>query len=287
MCAAGSNTATILSRQIRDATKFTHMVAFGTALPKIRAQVEADLQLSEVPKRKVVATVVRLLENTCIRIGNDEYRKQNDSFGLTTLRNRHVQIQGRTIRFRFRGKSGQEHDVECTDRKLARVLSECQELPGHELFQYVDDEGVVCRISSEDVNDYLREVSGDDFTAKDFRTWRGSSIAVLALNQMGAAESETEAKRNIVAAVKETAARLGNRPATCRKYYIHPAVLDAYTDGTLFETMRGARAQRGRFGLDRAEVAVLRLVALHVPSAKIASKRAALQLATASVSIPS
>ena len=257
-----------LYRQVRDATKFTRMAVFGLALPAIRNRVAADLKVEGLPKNKVVATVVRLLETTCIRVGNEEYRKQNDSFGLTTLRNRHVQIEGRILRFHFKGKSGQTHDVELTDRKLARIVSDCQELPGFELFQYVDSDGQPCRITSEDVNQYLKEISGEDFTAKDFRTWRGSCEAALALEAMGPASSESEAKKNIVAAVKLTAGRLGNRPATCRKYYVHPAVVDAYTDGSLFATLENTAPVEG---LRREEAAFLAMIATHAPKPKLAA----------------
>lgn len=255
-----------LYRQVRDATKFTRMVAFGLALPGIRDRVTHDLQKHGLPKEKVLATVVRLLETTSIRVGNEEYRKQNESIGLTTMRNRHVQINGQTLRFRFKGKSGQMHDIELTDRKLARIVADCQELPGYDLFEYVDDEGSACRITSEDVNDYLREISGQDFTAKDFRTWNGSRQAALALEELGPATSETAAKKVAANAIKITAKRLGNRPATCRKYYVHPAILDAYTDGTLFDVIQAA-PERDRSGLAREEVALMQLLALHVPKA--------------------
>ncbi len=226
-----------LYRQIRDATKFTRMAIFGQALPGIRKAVDADLVRPGLPKRKVVATVVRLLETTYIRVGNEEYRKANDSFGLTTLRSRHVQIEGQTLRFQFRGKSGQDHDIELTDRKLANIVRKCQCLPGYDLFRYVNEEGVPCSIESNDVNDYLREITGQDFTAKDFRTWAGSCLAAVALHELGPAETETEAKRKISEAVKSVAKRLGNRPATCRKYYIHPILLDSYTSGVLADAM--------------------------------------------------
>lgn len=253
-------------RAVRDATKFTRMVAFGIALPGIRERVAEHLKLPGLPKNKVLATVVRLLETTSIRVGNDEYRKQNESFGLTTLRNRHVEIAGCTLHFRFKGKSGQEHDIHLTDRKLARIVADCQELPGYELFQYKDSSGEICRVTSDDVNQYLHDLTGEEFTAKDFRTWNGSRAAALALEAIGPAASETAAKKNIVAAIKATASSLGNRPATCRKYYVHPAVLDAYNDGSLSEVMRGSEPQPGPYGLDRAEVAVMKLVALHVPA---------------------
>lgn len=252
-----------LYRKVRDATKFTRMIAFGLALPKIRARVNEDLKLAGLPRDKVLATIAALLEETCIRIGNEEYRKQNESFGLTTLRSRHVQMNGPKLRFHFKGKSGQMHDIELTDRKLARIVRMCQCIPGQELFQYMDDEGQPAKVTSENVNAYLREITGEDFTAKDFRTWNGTREALIALNAMGAAESQSQAKKNIVEAVKTTAQRLDNRPAACRKYYIHPAVLESYTDGSLFGYVGNAETEEGPFGLSRDEVAVMKLVATH------------------------
>jgi DNA topoisomerase-1 len=254
-----------LYRSVRDATKFTRMVAFGMALPKIRARVEHDLKLSGMPRDKVLATVVWLLEQTCIRVGNEEYRKQNESFGLTTLRNGHVKLEGSTMQFNFKGKSGHVHKVKVTDRRLARIVRDCQCIPGHELFQYLGDDGEAYKITSEDVNSYLREIAREDFTAKDFRTWNGTAEGTKILESLGPAESETAAKKNIVDAVKQTAERLGNRPATCRKYYIHPAILDAYTTGTLFEVLRVAEPQADPHGLSREEVAMMQLIAAHRP----------------------
>lgn len=269
-------------REVRDATKFTRMIAFGMVLPKIRAQVAKDLSLPGLPRRKVLATVVRLLESTSIRVGNEEYRKQNESFGLTTLRNRHVQIDGRTLHFHFKGKSGQFHDVELTDRRLARIVAECQELPGHELFQFIDDEGNRSPVHSDDVNGYLREITGEDFTAKDFRTWNGSRAAAWALAAMGPADGESAVKKNIVAAVKETASLLGNRPATCRKYYVHPAVFDHYSNGTLFEITSSAEPDKA--GLTREEVAVMRMVAIQALEAGASLVNAA-QVAMAEIQV--
>jgi DNA topoisomerase I len=254
-----------LYRAVRDATKFTRLVAFGLALSKIRESVAEDLKLTGLPRRKVLAALVQLLEDTCIRVGNEEYAKQNASFGLTTLRNKHLQISGQTLRFRFKGKSGQLHDVELTDRRLARILRECQCIPGQELFQFVGEDGQPYKVTSEDVNDYLREVAGEDFTAKDFRTWNGTREGTKILEALGPGDSETAAKKNIVEAVKQTAERLGNRPATCKKYYIHPAILEAYVDGSLFEVLRTAEPQGGPFGLAREEVAMMQLLAMHKP----------------------
>jgi DNA topoisomerase-1 len=250
-----------LYRKVRDATKFTRMVAFGLVLPKIRERADADLKGSGLSKNKVLATIVQLLEQTCIRVGNEEYTKQNDSFGLTTLRDEHVEIEGKKIRFHFRGKSGQEHDIELRDRRLARIVYDCQCIPGQELFQYIGDDGENHKITSGDVNDYLREITGQDFTAKDFRTWVGTTQATLVLEAMGPGETQSDSKKNIVAAIKETAAKLGNRPATCKKYYVHPAVLDAYQNGTLFQVLADAKSEPDPFGLKREEVAVMRILA--------------------------
>ena len=225
-------------RRVRDEAKFGRMIAFGALLARIRKTVAEDLQLPGLPRRKVLAAVVRLLDTTFIRVGNDEYAEENDSFGLTTLRNRHVTISRSTVRLRFRGKSGMQHEVALTDRRVARIIRQCQELPGYEIFQYVNDEGEVCRVDSADVNEYLREITGENFSAKDFRTWAGTVLAAGELAASGPCANERDGKKNIVAAVKRVAAQLGNRPATCRKYYIHPAVIDAYSEGTLFDAMR-------------------------------------------------
>ncbi len=226
-------------RAIRDETKFGRMIAFAEALPAIRERVNQDMSLRGMPREKVLAAVVRLLEMTLIRVGNDEYARANDSYGLTTLRTDHVDVEGSVIHFRFRGKSGVQHDVGVRDRRLARIVERCQDLPGEELFEYLDDAGEPKRVSSDDVNDYLREVTGHDFTAKDFRTWGGTVLALFALRRMGAAGGVTEAKKNVVEAVKQVAKALRNRPATCRKFYIHPAVLEAYTSGNLEEIASG------------------------------------------------
>jgi DNA topoisomerase-1 len=215
----------------RDESKFDRMIAFAGALGTIRERCDADLAKPGLPREKVLAAVVRLLELTLIRVGNDEYARLNKSFGLTTLRDRHARIEGTKVGFRFRGKSGLEHEVGIRDRRLAGVVRRCQELPGQELFQYLDDEGVVRDVSSDDVNAYLREVSGGDFTAKDFRTWAGTVMAYRALRALEPAASATAARKNVVAAMRETAGALGNTPAVARKSYVHPAVVEAYMDG--------------------------------------------------------
>src|SRR4051794_24006085 len=225
-------------RHQRDQTKFGRMLAFGKALPAIRARVEEDLKLPGLPREKVLAAVVKLLESTCMRIGNDEYKEQNDSYGLTTLQDKHVKVQGSEIHFRFRGKSGQQQDIRLEDPRLAKIVKKCRDIPGYELFQYYDDAGNICDVTSSDVNNYIREITGEDFTAKDFRTWGGTGWAAVAFEQLGPADTQTDTKKNIVQAIKDVSQRLGNRPATCRKYYVHPAVLEAYSDGSLFDAIR-------------------------------------------------
>jgi DNA topoisomerase-1 len=225
-------------RQIRNQTKFHRMLDFAKALPGIRARVDHDLKLPGLPREKVIATIVRLLETTFIRVGNEEYAKENSSFGLTTLRNRHVKVEGNTLRFQFRGKSGQMIDVPVEDRRLARIVRDCRDLPGYELFQYVDALHEVHSVDSSDVNGYLREISGEDFTAKDFRTWAGTVQTALNLAEAVPFKSQSEAKHGIVEAIRRTAARLGNRPATCRNYYVHPAILDAAMDGSMAENAK-------------------------------------------------
>jgi DNA topoisomerase-1 len=253
-------------REHRDQAKFSRMIAFGTVLALIRRQVQHDLDRRGLGKEKVLATVVRLLETTYIRVGNDEYARENDSFGLTTMRDRHVRIAGTKLMFRFRGKSGLEHVIELSDQRLARIVKQCQDLPGYELFQYVNEAGEICRVDSADVNRYIREICGQDFTAKDFRTWAGTVLAARELYEAGPCTSPTAGKRAIVTAIKSVAKRLGNRPSTCRKYYIHPAILDAYTEGLLFPAMRQGEEQNSAYaglGLRPEEYSVMVLVAEH------------------------
>jgi len=255
-------------RAVRDETKFGKMILFGEALPKIRARADEDLSRRGLPREKVLAAVVQLLETTLIRVGNREYAKQNNSFGLTTLRNRHVDVQGSRLRFEFRGKSGRDHAVELHDRRLARVVKQCRDLPGQTLFQYLDDEGVRQSITSEDVNGYLRETSGQDFTAKDFRTWGGTVLALAALLEIGDCDSEQEASQAVVQVVKQVSSGLGNRPAICRKYYIHPLVIDTFVAGKLIDVLSGAvepAAEDTAEGLRTLEAQVLHL--LHTLSA--------------------
>ena len=218
-------------RETRDANKFERMTGFTRVLPKIRRRVALDLRRPGLPREKVIATIVRLLETTYVRIGNEEYAQQNHSFGLTTLRNRHVEVNGSTVRFVFRGKSGREVSVGVSDRRVAAVIKRCEELPGQLLFQYVDTDGERHAVTSDDVNQYLREVTGADFTAKDFRTWAGTVLAAQALREVGGFESDTEAKRNVVAAIDVVARKLGHTRAVCRRSYVHPAVIETYLNG--------------------------------------------------------
>jgi len=218
----------------RDDTKYTRMLDFGRALPAIRARVDTDLGRPGMAREKVLAAALHLLETTLVRIGNEEYAKSNRSYGLTTLRDKHVAINGDMMRFKFRGKSGVEHDIDIRDRRLARIVKRCQDVPGQELFQYVDDDGNRQRIDSGDVNDYLREITGEEFTANDFRTWAGTVLAARALREFDAFDSEAQGKQNVVRAIEVVAARLGNTRAVCRKCYVHPAVINAYLeDGTI------------------------------------------------------
>ncbi|HUJ00854.1 MAG TPA: DNA topoisomerase IB [Usitatibacter sp.] len=252
-------------RAARDRSKFRRMTDFSEALPLLRERIERDLRGPELSRRQVIATVIRLLDRTLIRVGNDEYARQNRSFGLTTLRRRHVEVKGTTLRFSFRGKSGIEHDVSITDRRIARIVQRCQDLPGIELFQYVDAFGKRQAVSSDDVNERLRELSGRDVTAKDFRTWGGTMHAALALRAMGPAASRREADRNIVRAIDSVAARLGNTRAVCRKYYVHPAILEAYLLGRTAPLppeapARGERRAGSTAALRRDEIAVLQFL---------------------------
>jgi DNA topoisomerase-1 len=251
-------------REARDETKFGRMLAFSEALPKIRTRVTRDLEISGLPREKVVAAVVQLLECTGIRVGNDEYARTNRSFGLTTLQDDHVKVSGSTLRFQFRGKGGKQHSVSLNDKRLARVVRRCQALPGEDLFQYVDEEGVQQTIGSSDVNDYLRETTGEDFTAKDFRTWAGTTLALEALEQLGPAATEKDAKATILQAVDQVSEQLNNTRAICRKYYVHPLVFDHYL-ATVSGNGNGTKARNGRkpsapglTPMERAVVALLR-----------------------------
>jgi DNA topoisomerase-1 len=245
---------------VRDGAKFERTIAFGRALPRIRRRVAHDLRRRSLDQRKVLAAVVRLLETTLIRVGNEEYAKQNHSFGLSTMRDRHVRIAAGTLHFRFLGKGGKVHRIDLHDPRLARVVRRAQELPGQDLFQYVDDQGATHKINSDMVNAYLRDIAGAEFSAKDFRTWAGTVLAAIALRAFARFESQTQAKKNLVAAVEEVARRLGNTPAICRKCYIHPVVMDSYLSGQTVEVVqRQARRKlrRPSTRLSPAEKAVL------------------------------
>ncbi len=250
-------------REIRDENKYDRLINFGKALPKIRRRLKKDLALSGLPREKVLATIVQLLERSFIRVGNEEYARENKSFGLTTMQDRHVDVKGSKLRFRFRGKSGREHEVDVTDRRIARIISNLQDLPGQSLFQYLDDEGNVRDITSQDVNAYLREITGEDFTAKDFRTWAGTVLAAIALSAVGEFETKKQAKANIKNAIGAVAKVLGNTPAICRQCYIHPVVLEAYLNGN---SVNGLKAKTGEtfegkgIDLGSAQAAVLKLL---------------------------
>jgi DNA topoisomerase-1 len=250
-------------REVRDDTKYERMMLFAAALPKIRKRVEHDLALPGLPREKILAAIVRLLETTFIRVGNAEYAKTNHSYGLTTLRNKHVAVKSSTVTFNFQGKSGVEHTIDLRDRKLARIVERCRDLPGYELFQYLDNEGNRHSIDSADVNDYVREIAGDDFTAKDFRTWAGTVLACEMLRQAEPAESQTQAKKNVVAAIKTVAERLGNTPSVCRKCYVHPAVMESYLTGAMakaFEQEVQREVDKQLYALRKEEFDVLHLL---------------------------
>jgi DNA topoisomerase-1 len=249
-------------REVRDETKYDRMIAFAQALPSIRQRVERDLSLPGLQRNKVLAAIVRLLDTTFIRVGNDEYAKENHSFGLTTMRNEHANVQGSTIHFQFRGKSGIHHAIDLSEPRLARIVRRCQDLPGYELFAYIDENGQVHDVGSADVNDYLREITGQDFTAKHFRTWHGTVLAAMALKEYQAFTSQRQAKRNVVRAVESVAERLGNTPAVCRKCYVHPIVLDTYLDGSLVNSLkrRISHLNGSDSPLPPEEAAILRLL---------------------------
>lgn len=238
-------------REVRDADKYARLQAFGKALPKLRKQLEAKIAEPGFTREKVLATVVMLLDATLIRVGNVQYAKENKSYGLTTLRTRHVDIKGSEIKFQFRGKSGVEHQISVKDRRLARVVKRCQELPGQDLFQYLDENGDRHTVTSSDVNDYLHSLTGADFTAKDYRTWAGTAMALAVLRELEW-QPESHAKQHVVAVVKEVARQLGNTPAVCRKCYIHPAVLEHFSLGELTKLPK----PRVRKGLKAEEVAL-------------------------------
>ena len=225
-------------RAIRDENKYDRILTFAAALPKIRRRVQADLKLSELKREKVLAAVLQLLERTFIRVGNEEYARQNKSFGLTTMKDRHVKVRGKKLQFRFRGKGGKEHEIDFMDRRLAKIVRKLQDLPGQDLFQYFDEEGKLCNVTSQDANDYLREITGEDFTAKDFRTWAGTVLTAMALNAQEKFATKKEAKSNLKNAIAAAAKLLRNTPTICRKCYVHPAIVESYLNGNLIEGLQ-------------------------------------------------
>ena len=270
-------------RNVRDDAKYERMRNFGRALPVIRQQVASALALPGLPREKILATVVHLLQETMIRIGNEEYARTNHSFGLTTLRNRHVDVAGAEVRFAFRGKSGVDHAIRLRDRRMAAIIRRMRELPGQELFQYLDEDGARHAIDSADVNAFLREISGEDYTAKDFRTWSGTLHAALELHRLPPFDSETEARRNVGQAIAAVAKKLGNTPAICRKCYVHPLILDTYLAGESLLVAcdddsgepasrkpsakpTGSSAASQTTGLDADELAVLALLEKQLPA---------------------
>ena len=250
-------------REVRDGTKYDRMLVFGRLLPRIRQQVAKDIAAPGLPREKILATVVRLLETTLIRVGSEEYARTNDSFGLTTMRDRHVKVNGSSVRFEFRGKSGILHAVDITDRRLAKIVKQSRDLPGYELFQYIDEQGMRRSIDSSDVNAYLQQIAGEEFTAKDFRTWAGTVLAARAL-QCRPFTSTTQARRNVVSAIEAVAKRLGNTKAICRKCYVHPEIINAYLDGSLAALLRRRASQElARAGRDLPKDELALLTCLH------------------------
>ena len=232
-------------RKTRDEAKYGRLIDFAEAVPALRKKVLADMALPGLPREKVIATVVRLLDKTLIRVGNDEYARDNGSYGLTTMRAKHVEVSGSTVRFEFKGKSGKTHSIDVNDARAARIVRRCRELPGYELFQYIDEDGERRTVGSEDVNDYVRNAMGQDFTAKDFRTWAGTVFCATALAAVGGFESEREAKANVNDAIRAVAALLGNTPAVSRACYVHPQLVDSYLDGS-FEQRWVVKPSRAR-----------------------------------------
>jgi DNA topoisomerase-1 len=247
-------------REVRDENKFERLADFAKALPTIRRRVAKDLKLPGLPREKVLATIVQLLERTFIRVGNEEYARENKSFGLTTIKNRHVKVKGAQLRFRFRGKSGREHEVDITDRRIAKIVSKCQDLPGQDLFQYVSETREVRDVTSQDVNDYLREITKENFTAKDFRTWAGTVLAAIALYAQEKFKSNKQARANVKNAICAVAQLLGNTPAICRKCYVHPAVLDAYLAGRQIVGFLQAINPPEKLNLRAVEQAILKFL---------------------------
>jgi DNA topoisomerase I len=264
-------------RQVRDEAKYGRLIEFARALPRIRRRTDRDLRRRGLPREKVLALVVRLLEATLIRVGNDEYARENRSYGLSTMRDRHVEVRGATLRFSFRGKGGKEHEIDVRDERLARVVRKVQELPGQTLFQYHDADGARVDVTSDDVNAYLREITRDDFTAKDFRTWAGTVAAAMALQEFSAIDDEAGRKRAIVRAIESVAEQLGNTPTVCRACYVHPDVIDAYLDGSFVDALaeRARGVGRGAHALRAPEAAVLGLLQARLARERRARRPAA------------
>lgn len=244
-------------RERRNLVKFSRMIAFGEALPALRERLENDLKRPALPREKVLAAVVQLLDTTHIRIGNAEYARSNESFGLSTLRDKHVQIEGTTMRFSFRGKSGKDHEVDLKDRRLARIVQMCRDVPGKALFQYIDEDGGHHPVTAGDVNTYLREITGQDFTAKDFRTWGGTLLAIRAFQACEPCETINQLKRSVSSVIKQVSEQLGNTPTVCRKYYVHPLVIEAYLDGTLTAALKKIESQKRSNGTASDEKLVI------------------------------
>jgi DNA topoisomerase I len=244
----------------RNLVKFSRMIAFGKALPHLRKCLDHDSKLPGLPREKVLATVVTLLDTTHIRVGNVEYAKSNQSYGLTTLRDKHVDVKGSTLQFHFRGKSGKEHTVDIQDKRLARIVQRCKAVPGQNLFQYLDEDGNKHPVTSGDVNDYLREITGEDFTAKDFRTWSGTLLAIMAFRECEPCETFNQAKKQVTATIKQVAEALGNTPAISRKYYVHPLVIEAYQDGTLTDALQHLKPPKHKNALHPEEHLVIEVL---------------------------
>jgi DNA topoisomerase I len=260
-------------RSIRDENKYDRILVFAAALPRIRRRLQADLRLPGLKREKVLATVVELLQRTFIRVGNQEYARQNKSFGLTTMKDHHVKVRGMKLRFRFRGKGGVQHEVDVSDRRIAKIVRKLQDLPGQHLFQYFDDDSQLCDITSQDVNDYLREITGEDLTAKDFRTWAGTVLTAMALNAQGEFASKKEATMSIKNAITAAAKLLGNTPTICRKCYVHPVVLESYLSGHLIEGLKIDETEEDH-DFDEDERAVLNFLRRHVGQTSLNKKTA-------------
>jgi DNA topoisomerase-1 len=250
-------------REVRDETKFNRMIAFAKALPKIRRRIRKDLKFPGLPREKVLATIVRLLEVSLIRVGNEEYARDNHSFGLTTMQDKHVAVNGSTVHFQFRGKSGKHHTIDVRNKRLAKIVKGCRDIPGQDLFQYLDEKGERVDVKSEDVNEYLREISGADFTAKDFRTWAGTVLAAIALREFEKFDTQAQAKKNLVRAIESVAEKLGNTPSVCKKCYVHPAIFDSYLDGSLADVLKQRAEEQLKSSLNKLspeEASVLSLL---------------------------